>query len=161
MATRAPLQESLAALVYILFGVGLGYLAVWDTIQDIRYLRYGRSTTAQAVKYHSGFRSASRYDVIYEREGQQVHARMYVHAFFPPHAGDQILYLPDGTDKVIRKSAWSHLCAFVGDAFIVVIALAAVMGGLVSLFDEGKTDQKDGASAPGAPSGTDKAPAGD
>ena len=156
MATRAPLQESLAALVYILFGVGLGYLAVWDTIQDIRYLRYGRSTTAQAVKYHSGFRSASRYDVIYEREGQQVHARMYVHAFFPPHAGDQILYLPDGTEKVIRKSAWSHFCAFVWVAFATIFALGAVMAGL-----EGRTDQKDGTSAPGAPSGTDKAPAGD
>jgi hypothetical protein len=156
MATRASLQEFLAALVYILFGVGLGYMAISDLIQEIRYLRDGRTATAQTATYHSGFRSASRYDVVYEREGQQVQARMYVHAFFPPHAGDQILYLPDGTDKVIRKSAWSHFCAFVWVAFATIFALGAVMAGL-----EGRTDQKDGTSAPGAPSGTDKAPAGD
>jgi hypothetical protein len=151
----------MASLLVILFGVGLGYLAISDFIQEIQYLRDGRTASVLTVTYHSGYRWWSRYDVVYAREGRQIHARMSVLTFFPPQAGDQILYLPDGTDKVIRNSTWSHFCAFVGDAFIVVIALAAVMGGFLSLFDGGRTDQKDGGSAPGAPAATDTGPATD
>ena len=79
---------------------------MWDLIQEIRYRRDGQPATARTVIDHSRFRSASRSDVVYERAGQQVRARMYVPVFSSPAAGDEILYLPDQLDEVILHSPW-------------------------------------------------------
>ena len=156
MARLAALRKSIGALLVTLFGVGLGYEGISYLIQEIRYLRDGRPATAQTVTYHSRFRTATRYDVVYEREGQQVHARMYLPAFSWAEAGVEILYLPDRPDKVELNSRWNHFCGLAGCSVVIVCALVAVLVGLNSLFGGGRTDEKDGASAPGAPAGTDK-----
>jgi hypothetical protein len=154
MAFAQP-RKTIESLVVILFSFGLGYLAISDLYQEIRYHCDGKSATARSVTYHSSFRSARRYDVVHEREGEQVHAKMYARIFASPEAGDEILYLPDGPDAVILNSSWSRFVAFAGDPFVAVLARFAGLGGLSSLLSGDGRVEKDDTNAR---MGTEKEP---
>src|SRR5262245_58287506 len=155
-------RKPLVSLVLILCGLVFGYHSIFGLLEVIQYHREGQTATARVVTYHSSGTLGlfyDFYDVVYEREREQVHARMYELRFCSPEAGDEILYLPDRPDKVKLKSFWCRFLQFVGGLFWGVCGIVLLLEGLgfISVDGGGGSDRNTpGAGSP--PVGKDEEP---
>ncbi len=94
-------------LMFTLGGLLLGYIAVINLSEQVRYTLDGQPTTAQVDNSHSGKRGTGTVVLTYEAEGQSVKARMSTW-FYSPQPGEQIpiLYRPDAPQFVQLDSLW-------------------------------------------------------